>query len=144
MAAQWLGTTVPTQGSLAKEALRTKEGASTYYWTPSRYASGATASLDNTVATARVAWYDKNGGKQTKDVGQKQPNALGLYDMSGNVAEYVFLDPPFDPVVGAPYTITAVGGDVFDGDALGVEGDWCTALDGCRPALTGFRVARSL
>lgn len=35
-----------------------------------------------------VAWYDKSGGKKTHDVAQKQPNELGLYDMSGNVAEW--------------------------------------------------------
>jgi formylglycine-generating enzyme required for sulfatase activity len=34
-----------------------------------------------------VAWYDANSGSRTYPVGQKQPNELGLYDMSGNVAE---------------------------------------------------------
>ena len=35
-----------------------------------------------------VAWYSGNSGIQTHPVGQKRPNELGLYDMSGNVCEW--------------------------------------------------------
>ncbi len=35
-----------------------------------------------------VAWYNGNSGNAPHDVGEKQPNELGLYDMSGNVYEW--------------------------------------------------------
>ena len=51
--------------------------------TQERYCSGsAEAEL------GRVAWYSGNSQGKAHPVGQKQPNAWGIYDMHGNVWEY--------------------------------------------------------
>jgi len=69
------------------------------YWTPGNYASGATGpAWDNVnwqpldeAATRAVAWYfGASGGNFTRPVGQLLPNHLGIYDMSGNVFEFIY------------------------------------------------------
>ena len=58
-----------------------------------------------------VGWYRKNSHKETKGVGQKLPNELGIYDMSGNVREWCS-DPWDQRYEGAPVDgIALVGGN---------------------------------
>ena len=45
-------------------------------------APGTSANLD------AIAWYKGNSGNAPHEVGLKQPNAFGLYDMLGNISEY--------------------------------------------------------
>ena len=39
-------------------------------------------------SSANVAWYDDNSDSEIHEVGTRSPNALGIYDMSGNVYEW--------------------------------------------------------
>ena len=57
---------------------------------------------------SEIAWYANNSQDSPHAVGKKKPNAYGLYDMLGNVSEWV-LDRYFDKY---SYDSVATGPDV--------------------------------
>ncbi|HRE22353.1 MAG TPA: formylglycine-generating enzyme family protein, partial [Rhabdaerophilum sp.] len=107
---------------------------------------------DSEGSLGTYAWFSGNSGSRTHPVGGKQPNGWGLYDMHGNVWEWV-QDCYVDSYNGAP-----IGGAVRDGAATCTRvvrgGSWinpprglrATDRDGGAPDYRdtdlGFRVVR--
>jgi formylglycine-generating enzyme required for sulfatase activity len=103
----------------------------------------------------RVGWYIDNSGDRLHPVGEKEPNRFGLYDIHGNVGEWVE-DDWHDNYEGAP---TDGSGWVDDPRAeyrMSRGGSWGDGAWDCRSAYRrvwsagarvpelGFRPARSI
>jgi formylglycine-generating enzyme required for sulfatase activity len=100
-----------------------------------------------------VAWYEHNSNRSTHPAATKQSNAFGLFDMSGNAAEWMedgYLDS---------YSDTPSDGDAWTGNSAKRVlrgGSWVSPRTGTRSSFrsvsapeyryfdSGFRVARMI
>lgn len=102
----------------------------------------------------RIGWYCKNSGGGTRPVGGKEPNAWGLFDTAGNVAELVsdawtgrsLTGPLHDPhsFAATAELVTARGGQVLGSQRTCRSASHLPWFPGARSFEVGFRLARTL
>jgi formylglycine-generating enzyme required for sulfatase activity len=96
-------------------------------------------------------WFDSNSGIMIHPVGEKMPNAWGLYDMSGNVAEFCQdwkatypAGPVTDPQGPDSGTKRVVRGGSFNAPAtIGRSANRSSFAPGSASVSIGFRLVRT-
>jgi formylglycine-generating enzyme required for sulfatase activity len=141
--------------------LNREEGGSAYRlpteaeWEYARRARSTTAYCfgDDESRLAEYAWYKANAEGKTHPVGKKEPNAWGLYDLHGNVFEWV--EDWYETTYYQRSPAQDPRGPSFGRDRVDRGGSWNHDAWNCRSARrgrltpdahasdTGFRLART-
>jgi formylglycine-generating enzyme required for sulfatase activity len=113
------------------------------------YAARGGAAGARYAAVKDIAWYNANAASATHLVAQKQPNAFGVYDILGNVREWVadWYGPyaaadavdPRGPQTGQ--FRVGRGGSWYDSAQIARASSRGNNGGGCGPACHGFRCA---
>ena len=101
-----------------------------------------------------IAWFDKNSSGTTHIVGKKLPNALGFYDMLGNVFEWCSdiygkgyykscEDGVVDPKGASDGSARVLRGGRWVGFTVNCRSSYRFSLDSDYRGSLGFRVART-
>ncbi|MFV2081901.1 MAG: SUMF1/EgtB/PvdO family nonheme iron enzyme [bacterium] len=140
--AEWAGVRLPTE---AEWEYACRAGTSTRFYTG-----------DTEKDLNRAGWYTKNSGDKLHPVGEKEPNKYGLYDMHGNIWEWVG-DDWHAFYTGAPSDWSSAWVDKKRGSNRVIRGgSWIDVAQCCRSAYRnylpsglrnrdlGFRLSRSV
>jgi len=108
------------------------------------YSGGTERDLD------RAGWYLNNSLNTTHEVGRKVPNAAGLYDMHGNVAEWTYdvygfyqCGTQVDPSVPGSQLYRSIRGGSWASRASSCRSAYRTLYDSRHASSTiGFRIVR--
>lgn len=118
--ADWVGGALPTE---AQWEYACRAGTMTSYY----YGANENAYDD-------YVWCRENSGNCTKEVGQKQPNTYGLYDMLGNVVEWC--KDRFGPYIQDPILTEPVGSTTGQSRVLR-GGNWTMKAISCNSIFRG-------
>jgi len=139
--AKWAGLRLPTE---AEWEYACRANTQTIYY-----------SGDEEEDLVRAGWYSVNSGGQLHPVGEKEPNSFGLYDMHGNVWEWVEVDMPDHynggPNDGSAWIDSPIGSfEVIRGGGWNLVAQFCQSANRLvispvgRNNRLGFRLTRSV
>ena len=112
------------------------------------------AGTNSKAELGKYAWYEDNSGRKIHPIGQKLPNGLGLYDMTGNVREYCqdwdgekyYSESPRNNPRGPDSVLFRVirGGSSESSSGYSGTADRDRGVPDFRYYFTGFRIAASV